>query len=204
MQIWAIRHASTNASLEGRLQGQLDYPLCEHGRWEAQCLAYRLQQVKFTHSYCSPLQRTRETAQTILAGRNVPLNVNRRFQEYGWGILEGLTWDEIYLLYPNLYHKIKNVYWWTKVPGRESRRRFMARVKASYYYLSSHNFSRDIILLVSHGRFLNAFISYLVKGNLSQKWEYAPSPASVSLLERVPGKDNFILRIFNDCQHLFT
>ena len=49
MQIWLVRHASTSAQEEGRLQGQMDFPLSNRGKKEAGKLAARLKAVSYTH-----------------------------------------------------------------------------------------------------------------------------------------------------------
>lgn len=69
MQIWLVRHASTSAQEEGRLQGQMDFPLSNRGKKEAGKLAARLKEVEFSRIFSSTLRRARETAILIAQER---------------------------------------------------------------------------------------------------------------------------------------
>ncbi len=202
MQIWLVRHASTRALEEERIQGLLDCPLSMKGRNEAGRLAIRIKDENISVALCSPLKRARETAEIIVKDRELKIKFLPLISEYSWGIFEGLTWDEIALIFPDYFKKLQNNYWHAYIPGRESRRRFLLRIRATKRHICSRYHPKEIILLVTHGRFINAFITYMTGRDLDKKWNYSPKPASVSVLEGLPSNGNFFLKIFNDCNHL--
>lgn len=202
MQIWLIRHASTSALEEGRLQGQADFPLSFRGRVEAGKLAERLKEVRVSEICCSPLLRARETAEIAAKGRDIKVKLLPFLREYSWGIFDGLTWAEAARMYPRLYKRLQADYWHTCIPGREKRRKFLSRiVRAKKHILSNYN-PDQIVMMVTHGRFINAFITCLTGKDLKKRWMFTPDPASVSVLEGMPSAENYYLKVFNDCGHL--
>jgi broad specificity phosphatase PhoE len=85
-----VRHGETDANVEGRVQGQTDWGLNEHGRSQATRLAewYGPQDVVFS----SPLGRARETAGAIAANG---VKESSDLSEIGFGSWEGMTFDEV-------------------------------------------------------------------------------------------------------------
>jgi broad specificity phosphatase PhoE len=61
-RIFLVRHGETTLSAEDRFAGSTDVPLGANGRAQAERLAARLADAAITAAYCSPLQRTVETA----------------------------------------------------------------------------------------------------------------------------------------------
>ena len=61
MDLWLVRHGTTKANLQGRLQGRLDFPLGDEGKKEVLLLARRLKEQRFSFFFSSTLQRARET-----------------------------------------------------------------------------------------------------------------------------------------------
>ena len=84
-------------------------------------------------------------------------------------------------------------YWRTYIPGRESRRGFISRIKALGRRVDLFSGTEDAILFVTHARLINAFITYMIGEDLNQRWVYSPRSASISVLERKPAAQNFSL-----------
>ena len=80
----------TEWNKEQKLQGRTDVPLCAEGRQMAREAAARYKDVHFDICYCSPLMRARETAALVLDGRNIPVIIDDRLTEMGFGIYEGI------------------------------------------------------------------------------------------------------------------
>lgn len=55
--IYVVRHGTTEANAKGIIQGQLDTPLTEKGKQDAQLLAKKLEGIQFDHIYSSDLGR---------------------------------------------------------------------------------------------------------------------------------------------------
>jgi len=64
-RVLAIRHGETDWNVDGRIQGQLDIPLNDTGRWQASRLAGAVADERFAAIYASDLRRAWDTAQAV-------------------------------------------------------------------------------------------------------------------------------------------
>jgi len=92
MKIVLVRHGETDWNLYGRLMGQKDIPLNEHGREQAKILRERLSDIDFDCCYVSPLSRARETAEIICDGK-CEVFCDDNLKERCGGEMEGLVID---------------------------------------------------------------------------------------------------------------
>jgi broad specificity phosphatase PhoE len=88
-----VRHGETDWNRDHRWQGHSDTPLNERGREQARAVAETMDAVE--RIYASDLARARETAEIIGERLGVPVEVDARLRERGFGGWEGLTTDEI-------------------------------------------------------------------------------------------------------------
>lgn len=88
--LYIIRHGKTDWNNLHKIQGRTDIPLNEEGRKMAAEAAEEYKDVHFDVCYCSPMIRARETAEILLAGRDVPIIFDERLVEMGFGIYEGI------------------------------------------------------------------------------------------------------------------
>lgn len=117
LNLLLTRHGKA-ASGDVMLGGQLDVSLLPEGRAEALELARRLLGVRVDRIIASPMLRALETAQTIATGR--PVEVDERLRELDYGRWEGLTYDEIETLDPELRARWEHDPARTHSPGGES------------------------------------------------------------------------------------
>lgn len=85
-----MRHGKTDWNVVHKLQGKTDIPLNDMGINMAREARERYMDVHFDVCYCSPLTRARQTAELVLEGRNVPIIIDDRLAEMGFGIYEGV------------------------------------------------------------------------------------------------------------------
>jgi broad specificity phosphatase PhoE len=205
MDLWLVRHGTTGYNLQGRLQGTLDIPLDDQGRKEAFLLAKRLEKQKFSYFFSSPLQRTKETSSIISGQGRFPKPIyTSLIEEYAWGIIQGLTKEEIGNRYPELWLQLQRSFHHTEIPQAEGMKRLFQRIKSFYALLSgisSGHEGQDPILIVSHGRFIQAFIVYFIKYNYHNSWPFPVSPASLTILQEDFQKTRRV-KLFNDVCHL--
>ena len=90
MKLYIIRHGETPWNAEVRLQGQTDIPLNENGIRLAKITGEALKDVPFDFAISSPLKRARQTAELVLAGRQIPVLEDARIEELSFGSWEGL------------------------------------------------------------------------------------------------------------------
>ena len=103
--LYLVRHGQTTYNAEHRIQGQLDTPLSDEGRRQAELLAERLKtEGPFIGKiYCSELRRAGETARII--GRRLgltPVSIEG-IQEICFGMFQGHTFEESARLFPEQY-----------------------------------------------------------------------------------------------------
>lgn len=90
MLLYIVRHGETDWNKIHRVQGCTDIPLNDYGRHLARETAEGMKDLRIDMGYTSPLIRAKETAQIILAGRDIPLYEDERIQEMNFGTYEGL------------------------------------------------------------------------------------------------------------------
>jgi broad specificity phosphatase PhoE len=90
------RHAHSTLNTEGRVNGDpaVAVPLTAAGRTEAARVGHELAALGLGLCVHSRFQRTRETADELLAGRDVPRVVDGRLDDIDVGDLEGATIEE--------------------------------------------------------------------------------------------------------------
>ena len=88
--LYIMRHGQTEWNVLRKLQGRTDIPLNEEGRRMARKAAVECRDTHFDVCYCSPLCRAKETAELVLAGRDVPIYYDERLLELGFGEYEGV------------------------------------------------------------------------------------------------------------------
>ena len=99
-RILAIRHGETAWNVDTRIQGQLDIPLNDTGRWQAERLAVAVAEEGLDVVYSSDLLRAHETAQAVSRGAGRSLVVDPGLRERAFGVFQGLTFAEIETRWP--------------------------------------------------------------------------------------------------------
>src|SRR5204863_4562078 len=92
--VWLVRHAETQWSLDGRHTGRTDIPLTDAGRERARRLRARLPGQAFASVLVSPLSRAVETCE--LAGLGAGMTPCDDLLEWDYGEYEGITTAQIH------------------------------------------------------------------------------------------------------------
>src|SRR5690349_5142837 len=95
VQLLVVRHGETTWNREGRIQGHRDSPLTGRGLAQARATAARLAGERAGALYSSDLGRAQQTAREVAAATALPVRLDDGLRERAFGILEGLTWEEI-------------------------------------------------------------------------------------------------------------
>jgi 2,3-bisphosphoglycerate-dependent phosphoglycerate mutase len=90
-----VRHGETDWNTERRIQGQIDIPLNDTGRRQAQATAQGLVGLDFAAIYSSDLQRARDTAAAAAAVLGLPVQPEPGLRERHYGDFQGLSQAEI-------------------------------------------------------------------------------------------------------------
>ncbi len=102
-----LRHGETLWNREGKMQGQADVELSEHGREQARSAADELAQYAFDAVWSSPLSRALETARTAAAAQGLDVHVDARLGEIDMGDWAGKTWAEVSKAHPEWAERLR-------------------------------------------------------------------------------------------------
>lgn len=150
-----IRHGETLWNTERRMQGHLDSPLTERGRWQARQLGERMKSESFAALYSSDLPRARNTAQCIADATGHAIVADERLRERHFGVFEGLTRAEMESREPEIYARFMSRDPQYAVPGGESPADFFARCRAALESIATSH-AGETVVIVTHGLVLDA------------------------------------------------
>ena len=89
MKLYIMRHGLTNWNKIKKLQGRSDILLAQEGIELAEKVAEGMKDVDIDLVISSPLIRAKQTAEIVMAGRNLPMITDRRIIEMSFGDWEG-------------------------------------------------------------------------------------------------------------------
>jgi broad specificity phosphatase PhoE len=183
------RHGRTDANARGLLLGRLDPPLDEVG--ERQAAALRAAVAGAARVVCSPLLRTRQTAEAL----GLPLTVDERWIEVDYGVLDGTALREVP---PDLWSR-----WTTDVSfapeGGESLVDLGIRVRAACEELADECAERDVVV-VTHVSPLKAAAAWALGVGDEVTWRLYAAPAAVSRISTAGPRRS--LHLWNSTAHL--
>ncbi|MBO7357523.1 MAG: histidine phosphatase family protein [Lachnospiraceae bacterium] len=94
MELYVMRHGTTDWNLERRMQGSHNIQLNDEGRALARVTAEALKDLKIDYIYSSPLDRAYETATIIRGDRDIEIVKDDRLKEFCFGEYEGKAPEE--------------------------------------------------------------------------------------------------------------
>ena len=94
MKIYVIRHGQTDWNVAGKCQGMTDIELNNTGIEQAKKASEQFKNYKIDLIICSPLKRTRKTAEIINEATKCNIIIDERLIERGCGEVEGTTKEE--------------------------------------------------------------------------------------------------------------
>ena len=193
------RHGETAWNVQARYQGQTDLPLTGAGQRQAAALARRLARETIDVVYTSPLQRARQTAESIAAVHGLPANSDVRLSEIAFGAWEGLTYGRIREQFPQALGAWEADPWNATPPGGESLSQLAARVGSALDDVARTH-AGQTVLLVSHGGPLRVLLCLGLGLAPQAHWQFRLDTASVSELRLREGGST--LSYLNDTGHL--
>lgn len=174
MEIWIMRHGETDYNKSHLMQGQIDIPLNEKGRNQAEEKRKEYADISFDAIYTSPLERAVETAK-IFTGTD-RIQKDKRIIEAGFGVHEGVPYHEVGL------HML--CYWtmpwlFTAPLTAETISSMKERVGNFFDELKEKPYER--VLIVCHGGIMRVICGYLEKRKSGLKWYPKPKNCEVRI-----------------------
>lgn len=176
-------HALGGQTIAGRAP---DVHLSEKGQRDAEALAQTLAPLPIRAVYCSPLERTRQSAAPLAALLDLPVQMCESLLELEYGEWTGQTFDVLQACERwQLWNSFRSA---TRIPGGESMLEVQARVVAQLNELrASHR--DECVALFSHGDVIRAALAYFLGVPLDLFLRIEISLASVSVV--TVSDDNF-------------
>ena len=173
LKLYIVRHGETEWNVIKRFQGQLNTPLTEKGMEKLRKTGKKLENVLFDEVYTSELGRTVASAEIILNENRGYKNKKRELQklaelnEVYFGVWQGLTYEEVFLKYPeegnNYFYNVKN-YKAENVEAEKLEDALERFLKGINKILDSHESGN--ILVVTHGTVFEMFMNYVANDSI--------------------------------------
>ncbi len=186
-RILLIRHGQTDWNLNGRWQGQLDVPLNDEGKAQAEALAAFLRDTALTALHSSDLSRARATAQAIANQTGLTLHLDARWREMNLGVFQGLTLPEIQAKYPEAAQAMYDDYLGFVFPDGESRRLMQQRVHQAFTELESAYPSGSTVAVVSHGGAIKVLLMKLFPNDHNMRQIHIHNTSITTLTQNATG-----------------
>jgi len=146
--MYLARHGETAYNAEGRFQGQGAVPLNDNGRAQAAALAEEAVAYEFAVLWCSPLLRTRETADVVARRIGLTPREDPRLMETDAGDWTDRSFAEIQAEAPAEFERFQTGDPSFAFPGGESFAQQGVRVAAAFHDIKRGDAPA---LIVCHG-----------------------------------------------------
>ena len=181
------------------MQGQLDVPLNEIGRWQAERVAGALADEVIDALYSSDLARALQTAEPLARACGRPIVTDPGLRERCFGVFQGLTFAEVEARWPGDSRR-----WRQREPdfapeGAETLRQFSARCVAAATRLAAAH-PGQTIALVAHGGVMDCLYRAATRVALQAPRSWMLGNASINRLLYTP--QGFTLVGWSDTHHL--
>lgn len=185
---WLIRHALVAEADRAMLYGIKDVALCEE-TLVAQAVQYRALAERLPHPAvwaCTPLSRTRRTANAIFAAGYPAqdLRVEAGMIEQNLGEYQGLRHAELPALLGAPAHPFWPLAADERPPAGESVTEMLARVGDTMERLAAAHAGRDVVVL-THGGAIRAAVAHALAVDGYRALQFSVQNVSLTRLERL-------------------
>lgn len=172
-----------------KYRGQVDDPLSEKG-W-AQMHAAVGEALPWTRIVSSPLVRCRAFAETLSESHGLPLALDDRLKEVGFGIWEGKTAAEIEADAPGTLARFKADPVNARPAGAEPLAEFHARVSTALDDIVERHDGQHV-LLVGHAGVMRMALAWALRIPLEHAYRIEVATASITRLRFDDGRASLI------------
>lgn len=197
MRILLIRHGRQNSPL-----CNVNVPLSEEGRRQAELLGKRLEKERIDAIWSSDLIQAAETADIVNEYLHVPREIHKDLKEISFGDMEGLSDAVIADKYEDFLRARSKMEKDMAYPGGENAEDVVKRVKPVIREILEHDY--DTVAVVTHGGVIRSMVAYYLGMDLAKVPLLASQLENCGITELWVRKDDdhIILNRFNDASHL--
>ena len=203
MNILLVRHGETAWNREGRYQGRTDIPLSADGERQVAALSVRLAHLRIAIAVASPLSRARSTAEAILVGRVVELELDPGLVEISHGAWEGRLASDVVAAHSEMLGH------WRERPDRdvpagpdaETLGDVEARAWPVLERVACRLGTADTALVTAHDAVNRVLLCRVLGLPLTRVWAFRQAPATLNVLSG-PSIGELQLVRLNDSEHV--
>jgi probable phosphoglycerate mutase len=195
-EFYLIRHGQTSANAMGLKQGTINTDITylnDNGKKQAQNLHDKFDISFADRIICSPLDRTRNTAEILNNGRNLPMDIDDRLLEISYGQWDGKKNSDLRKQYPDVFNAYWNDVLPTYVKYATEGERFEDVIKRAHEFLvdTTNKYPDEKIIVVTHGFTVKAFaLDVLRPSDLMSLPE--PQNTSVTKIDAVSADETYL------------
>ena len=195
-----MRHGETESNRMGLALGRADVPLNERGQWQAERLALALADAPLAAVYCSPLQRTVQTAAAIAARHALKPHPRPGLIEMDIGEADGLSFAEVRARFPGLLESwVSTAGPESPMPGGERLVDVQRRAWDTVRSLAAVH-PQDTVCAITHNFVILSVVAFVLGIDLAMFRRLRHGVAAISRLELQ--KERQRITLFNDSCHL--
>ena len=172
-----------------RYRGQIDDPLSNTG-WK-QMQAAVGQHDPWDAIVSSPLSRCLDFAQELAERLKIPLEVDDRLMEIGFGVWQGKTHDEITQFDPGLQQRFYRDPMSHRPEGSEGLGDFRVRVLAAWNDILNRHAGQHL-LIVCHAGIIRMVLAHILEIPLSNLFRIKVGSASITRIECAEQGEEFL------------
>lgn len=180
-RITIVRHGETEWNVTLQLQGHQDSGLTVLGKKQVAATAEIIKGRSFDVLVSSDLRRAVKTAEVINQYHHLELNLHEGLRERNFGIMEGLTRNQVMERYPETHDKYMRRDPDYLVPNGESLVQFYERIVNTIEEIGKQYQGKNI-LLVAHGGVLDCIIRRVFDMKLDAARKYRLYNGSVNTI----------------------
>jgi probable phosphoglycerate mutase len=198
-RILLVRHGETDWNRDKKFQGQIDVPLNDNGRKQAEQCAAFLKGIHIDRAISSPMLRPKETAEIILKNHlGVELELDANLVEIGHGLWEGKFESEIEAGFPGQLKQWKDAPETVQMPEGENLKDVWDRAGKAWQAMLDSTVApidgEDLghpqtILVVAHDAVNKSLLCQLMGLGPEHFWTFKQGNGAVSVIDYPTGPE---------------
>jgi probable phosphoglycerate mutase len=206
VRLLLVRHGETEWNRQTRFQGQIDVPLNDNGRQQAQKAAQFLKDVEIDFAVSSTMVRPKETAEIILQYHtDVNLELQDGLREISHGLWEGKLEKEIEQEFPGELDRWRTTPAQVQMPEGENLQQVWERSVAAWESIVQTALANElkIGLVVAHDATNKTLLCHVLGLSSEHFWNFRQGNGAVSVIDYALGKNGKpVLQAMNITAHL--
>ncbi|MBH8564764.1 histidine phosphatase family protein [Nostoc sp. CENA67] len=206
VRLLLVRHGETEWNRQTRFQGQIDVPLNDNGRQQAQKAGEFLQDVPIDFAVSSSMLRPKETAEIILHQHpDINLELEDGLREISHGLWEGKLEKEIEQEFPGELERWRTQPAGVQMPEGENLQQVWERSVAAWQQIVQAALDNQFKtgLIVAHDATNKVLLCHVLGLSTENFWNFRQGNGAVSVIDYPSGLNGLpVMQAMNITTHL--